>query len=397
MPKKANKDKRLRAKVNVGTYPNGEPIIKWAQGYTPAELEENKAEVRRTYVGNAIKVDRKIVVCTCIERWYADTKDDSLSASSKKNLALAINSYINPKIGQKRMQAVTHEDLRDVMRSVASKGKTLIGDVYSVLTGTFAYAAGRRMIDYNPAEGLKKPSAKSTSRRAFYENETQAVLKLIAELTDRSDKLLLMCLYYLGLRRGEALGLQWADINFKEATVHIQRDIDFAEDQKGLDDDVKSEDSDRVIPIPPALLQELLRCRGIGQAYVIEAPRTKTHWSKSTYDRRWLALMVRLHEIDPSIEHKTVTLSPGRKGKNGQKIPPKCFVRSALTAHYFRHNYATLLYYAGVELLDAQRYLGHSDPETTLRIYTHLRKIHEHSQRDKINNIFQSEAIKTDA
>ena len=34
-------------------------------------------------------------------------------------------------------------------------------------------------------------------------------------------------LYYLGLRRGEALGLQWGDFDFDEDLVHIQRDIDF--------------------------------------------------------------------------------------------------------------------------------------------------------------------------
>lgn len=41
--------------------------------------------------------------------------------------------------------------------------------------------------------------------------------------------------------------------------------------------------------------------------------------------------------------------------------------------------------------------LGHADPQVALRIYTHLRKIHEHTQRDKIDNIFQAETVKTEA
>ena len=365
MPKKQIKEKekpkRLRAKIKVGTYSDGKPVIKWAHGYTAAELEENKAELRKTYIGNAIKVDRDILVCTCVERWYADTKDDGLAVGSKKNLALAINSYINPKIGQKRMQAVTHENLRDIMDSVSSKGKTLIGDVYSVLTGIFAYAAGRRIIDYNPAEGLKKPSAEPKSRRALTEAETAAVLKLIDETTDHADKLLLMTLYYLGSRKGEALGHQWSDYNFKDGTVHTQRDIDFKSTTRGAVDSVKSTASDRV-----------------------------QHWNQSTYARHWKKLMARLYEIDPSIEHRQVTDRNAYKNSKGVRIPATKTTISILTAHYFRHNYATLLYYAGVDLLDAQRYLGHEDPETTLHIYTHLQEVSNHPSRAKIDNIFQA-------
>lgn len=394
MPKKQIKEKekpkRLRAKIKVGTYSDGKPVIKWAHGYTAAELEENKAELRKTYIGNAIKVDRDILVCTCVERWYADTKDDGLAVGSKKNLALAINSYINPKIGQKRMQAVTHENLRDIMDSVSSKGKTLIGDVYSVLTGIFAYAAGRRIIDYNPAEGLKKPSAEPKSRRALTEAETAAVLKLIDETTDHADKLLLMTLYYLGSRKGEALGHQWSDYNFKDGTVHTQRDIDFKSTTRGAVDSVKSTASDRVQPVPAPLLEELKKKRGVGSAYVIQAPRTSTHWNQSTYARHWKKLMARLYEIDPSIEHRQVTDRNAYKNSKGVRIPATKTTISILTAHYFRHNYATLLYYAGVDLLDAQRYLGHEDPETTLRIYTHLQEVSNHPSRAKIDNIFQA-------
>ena len=45
-----------------------------------------------------------------------------------------------------------------------------------------------------------------------------------------------------------------------------------------------------------------------------------------------------------------------------------------ITPHMLRHTYATLLYDAGVDVKNAQRYLGHSDVLTTLRIYTHLSK-----------------------
>ena len=39
-----------------------------------------------------------------------------------------------------------------------------------------------------------------------------------------------------------------------------------------------------------------------------------------------------------------------------------------------RHTYATMLYNAGVDIMTASELLGHADIETTLKIYTELRK-----------------------
>ena len=48
------------------------------------------------------------------------------------------------------------------------------------------------------------------------------------------------------------------------------------------------------------------------------------------------------------------------------------FYKPTLTPHYFRHNFATLLFEAGVEPLIAMKILGHTDYQTTANIYTHL-------------------------
>lgn len=45
-----------------------------------------------------------------------------------------------------------------------------------------------------------------------------------------------------------------------------------------------------------------------------------------------------------------------------------------LTPHIFRHNYATDLYYAGVDVREAMQLLGHSTIAVTQEIYTHLEK-----------------------
>ena len=42
------------------------------------------------------------------------------------------------------------------------------------------------------------------------------------------------------------------------------------------------------------------------------------------------------------------------------------------TPHYLRHTYATILYLQGADMVTAKQYLGHSDIQTTINIYTDL-------------------------
>jgi integrase len=54
-------------------------------------------------------------------------------------------------------------------------------------------------------------------------------------------------------------------------------------------------------------------------------------------------------------------------GKDGK--PKK---RSAVSSHVFRHTCASLLFEAGRNVEKVQEWLGHADPEFTLRTYVHL-------------------------
>lgn len=61
-----------------------------------------------------------------------------------------------------------------------------------------------------------------------------------------------------------------------------------------------------------------------------------------------------------------------------------CVIQT-FTAHQLRHTYATLLFEAGVDVLTAQKLLGHAKASTTLNIYTHLRGRKESENIDKLN------------
>ena len=80
--------------------------------------------------------------------------------------------------------------------------------------------------------------------------------------------------------------------------------------------------------------------------------------------------MARMYEIDRNIET--------RPGEN----------MSILTPHYFRHNYASVLYNAGIDVLSAQRFLGHANVKVTLEIYSHLSKAKEDENAGIVKTVF---------
>ena len=59
-----------------------------------------------------------------------------------------------------------------------------------------------------------------------------------------------------------------------------------------------------------------------------------------------------------------------------------------LTAHIFRHNYATMLYYSGISLKKAAALMGHSDTRMIMEVYSHLDEQKEQTET-KLNSFIK--------
>lgn len=380
MPKQK---KRLRAQITIGHDAENKPIYKWASGYTKKELEANKEELRRKHINGAVAVQRDILFGEFVTQWFtiyklgaASGSGKKISASTQANYRAAINIHLFPAFAMRQMRAITSADLQAFMNSLSEYGKTLINDCFSVLRNCFALAYAQGIIDRDPAVALKKPQAsESEERRALTDPEEAAVLSLIGT---HQNGLLLALLYYTGMRRGEVLGLQWSDVDFAKRIIRVERDID---PHTGSIGDVKTPNSRRSVPIPNELFDMLKKRQGIGSRFIIEF--RGSFWHMTTFNLRWKAIQVELLKLAPNIESRVIETV---KTKDGDVL----VYGSILTPHYFRHNYASILYNNGVDVMSAQRFLGHSDPRTTLRIYTHLADKTAADDALKVQNAFSA-------
>lgn len=355
-------DGRYRAKVTVGKDMNGKSVVKYVSGRTKKELEAAKEAVRQEYVAGR-SAPKDVLFGPYAIQWYNIYKKPKVKASAQSGYKTALNKHILPVLGDKRLTAISAMDLQELLNSKEDTCVTIIENVHHVLESVFKHAYSEGIIQRDITVGLVKPSKEKSSRRALTDAETAAAKMLMQQ----EGGLIVALLYYTGMRMGEVLGLQWENVDFKEKRIWVRQQ---AHAKTHTISAPKTDESIRYVPMPAELMEMLLPIRGMPKAYVYPGPGG-SFWPSTSAYRLWGELMARLYAIDPSIEAK-----------------PNEYGVSVLTPHYFRHNYATVLYTAGVDVLSAQRFLGHANVKITLEIYSHLSKQKQDESADAVIDAF---------
>lgn len=241
--------------------------------------------------------------------------------------------------------------------------KTLIS-IKGTAAQILQLAIDNRIIDYNPALAVKITSQESESnRRALTDEEQQWILG-----TPHRAQTAAMIMLYAGLRRGELLALTWNDINFAECTIDINKTVEFINGLPNVKNTGKSRNSIRTVDIPGVLVDYLKAQKKCATSIYVCTNSKGQLMSDSSWRRLWSSYLT-----DLNFKYGDFSKFQNQpKSKFDPKGVP--FVIPYFTAHWLRHTYATMLYFAGVDVLTAMQQLGHADIQTTLNIYTHLDK-----------------------
>ena len=221
-----------------------------------------------------------------------------------------------------------------------------------------------RTVTQNPAAGCPLPSGlpRPAKREA---PDDEAVARIRAAAATAYNGTLPLFLMATGFRRGEALAIQWGDVDFDRMEISCRKAVT-QRSGTGKLTETKTENALRTVPLLPDLEQVLHRPAGAKDSdFVFCGEDPSRPLSQATYERRWLHYC---KDVGFAEDHpETRTSSQGRTYVVHHWKP-------TLTAHMLRHGYATLLFEAGVDVYSAKELLGHADITTTMAIYTHLRQ-----------------------
>lgn len=172
----------------------------------------------------------------------------------------------------------------------------------------------------------------------------------------------------MGLRRGEALGLQWSDVDFEAERITIRRALHRVDGQLKLEN-VKTEGSVAVLPVPQTLLPILTNHR---RRQLEERLAAGSAWR------------------DSGLVFTTTqggALEPRNVNRMFHGLCEKADVPQ-LRVHDLRHSCATLLFTMGVQPATVQKILRHSSITVTTGTYVEVIEAVQRDALDSIGSLF---------
>ena len=248
----------------------------------------------------------------------------------------------------------------DYLYSEKKLNKRYVKDIKAMLKGVMDFAITNSVILDNPVSeaslnkvlGSSNNSSKSDENFFTYD-EAILFLKLIEG--NELYEMFYLTLYF-GLRREELLGLKWSCIDFIRKEMTINHTVTIGTRINRLDD-TKTTASKRVYPLSDDVIKVL---NGLKE----KEDHNRELLGKNYNDNDYLFK----HE-DGSLyypQYPTKAFSKLIKRFDGT-------VPTNVTLHGLRKSCASILVHKGIDIKTIQKWLGHSNIETTLKIYAQVK------------------------
>ena len=380
------------------------------------QVKQADGKYRQVYAKTEAEMDGKLAALKIETDYELNTKVDptaaqyavtwfrlntpDLSDSRVRDYRIAINKYILPVIGGKKLREVTQEDGKEIVASMKDMSNSLQSNVVCVLRNMFLDAEEDKIILRSPLGRLKAGGYKATEKTPLTDAQAE---KLICSIRDTKAYPFVMLGLYAGLRKEEILGLRWVNVHLDGDApyVAVRERVTHVGGQAVHEEALKSKASRRNIPIPPQLVDCLKAEReGAAGEFVISNPDGQPR-SAMSFRRLWQ--MVENRTIGPELDPDTQTPMVDKLGNAVmQKLgssPAKHpgVVRSLdfkVTPHILRHTYITNLCRSGMNLKVIQYLAGHATAQMTLNVYIHATENQPEDLTQDIKNAFEKKDYK---
>lgn len=294
---------------------------------------------------------------------YLEVKQSVLSPNCYVFYKMIIQTELIPKFGNMRLRDIKTYHVQDFIQYLATEKKRGDGEegcispstvrryttvLRSILT--LAYQLEYTDVDVGASRKIVFPRIQTTELEVYDQEEVHQILAAL-EGEPIHIRLLVEIALFTGMRRGEIVGLKWADIDFEHQCLSVKRSIYKPKDGKAQEKEPKSKGSIRTIAIPERLIKTLLEYKHHQDRHI------------SFMGDAWKNLDYIFTEEDGYV------MNPHTPTKQFSKFLRRHGIRH-LKFHGLRHTSATMLLANGCDIKTVSSRLGHADLETT-GIYVH--------------------------
>ncbi|WP_459069278.1 tyrosine-type recombinase/integrase [Oenococcus oeni] len=292
------------------------------------------------------------------KEWLA-MKEKDVRPSTYKKIEERYKLHVYPYFKGMYLDELTPIKAQKFVNQLATK---LVGytDSLDIVNQIYKKAIQYGYVDKNPFENVDKPRAKKASSRdtvKFYDVEQlRRFLNSAYQLYSKDHYeryVFFRLLAFTGMRKGEALALNWSDIDLTNKTLSISKTVVTVDSGETVSEEAKTKASNRVITLDndtvAALTGWKLRQHELYKALGYESSPCNFVFNSSV--------------------NSFVSLG---KPRQWCRSIAKAAGLSPIIIHGFRHTYATLAVQSGMDIKQLQYQLGHNDVHTTLQIYAEV-------------------------
>lgn len=377
--------KRWTGSLDLGfeTAPDG-TIRRRRVTVTGATADEVARELRqlqaRADIGMTVQ-DGQTSVAAFLRSWLETTKAPGLRPRSLEHFQTHVERHLVPFLGHHKLARLEPMHVQALIADKLQAGLsvTTVRAIVITLSGALKAAQEWGLVGRNVAAMAKLPKKKAFSPKPLTGDQAKAFLGAI-----QGDRL--EALYWLligtGLRRGEALGLRWQDVDLAGRVIHVRYSLQKVARGASVAslgaDFIRLSDTKILTPPKTEASRTSLAIPGIVARH-LAAHRERQDAERAAAGDRWQDLgLVFCHHIGRESEAGGRYVPPGgpidlnvvgREFKtllSAAGLPP-------IRLHDLRHTCAVLLIEGGDgNLKQVQKQMRHARIETTLGTYGHV-------------------------
>jgi integrase len=271
-----------------------------------------------------------------------------------------VECHIAPHVGSVKLQKLSGSQVNALYAKLAESGKRdgkkglspmTIHHVHSCLHKACKDAVRWGHISRNPLDAADPPRKKGDATREMQTWSAEQLKTFLGAVADERLSPLWHTIAMTGMRRGEALGLRWSDVDLENARLSVRRAL-VPTSREVVISEPKTAKGRRVIALDPVTV-DVLKAQAARQ--LEEQMRAGVAWLETG--------LVFTVENGGALDPESVSRY-WRQAVKKSMLPQ-------IRLHDLRHTHATLALQAGIHPKVVSERLGHATVSITLDTYSH--------------------------